>query len=378
MLDFLSRLFDSSGFPPRWHCGSWTTGHGWLHILSDIGVWSAYFAIPCILAFFVLRRPNVPFRFVFVLFGAFILACGTTHLMEAIIFWWPVYRLAGVIKLFTALVSWSTVLVLVRIVPRALTMPTPKELEHQIEVRKQVEEELRDTQSQLEQRVREGTEANRRVQASLAEKEVLLKEVHHRVKNNLQIISSLLDLQSAQAVEGPSVEQFRAARNRVRSMALVHERLYRSEDLGKVDFAAYIEGLADQLLQTYRMRPDSVQLKLQVDPGLQLPIDVAVPCALVLNELLTNCLKHAFPADRNGVIRVSLRAGERDLVALTVVDDGIGLPEGVNDLSRARSFGLQLVAMLAGQLKATTVIQRNGGTMVRLTFPLPLPRAVKP
>src|SRR6201987_5039918 len=102
MFDFLTHLFDTSDFPARWHCGRWTPGHGWLHILSDLGVWSAYLAIPLVLLFFALRRKNVPFRWVFALFGAFILACGTTHLMEAIIFWWPAYRLAGVIKFGTA------------------------------------------------------------------------------------------------------------------------------------------------------------------------------------------------------------------------------------------------------------------------------------
>ena len=125
MLDFFSKLFDTSGFPPRWHCGVWTAGHGWLHIVSDLAVWSAYFTIPCILAYFVLRRRDVPFSNIFWLFGAFILACGTTHLMEAIIFWHPLYRLAGVIKLVTAIVSWGTVVALVPIVPKALAMHSP-------------------------------------------------------------------------------------------------------------------------------------------------------------------------------------------------------------------------------------------------------------
>ena len=119
MIDFLAHLFDTSGFPPRWDCGNWSAGHGWLHILSDLGIWSAYVAIPCVLGYFVLRRRDIPFRRVFLLFGAFILACGTTHLMEAIIFWWPAYRLAGVIKLLTAIVSWSTVLALVPVTPKS-------------------------------------------------------------------------------------------------------------------------------------------------------------------------------------------------------------------------------------------------------------------
>src|SRR4051812_25050481 len=104
-MDFLTGLFDTSSFPPRWHCGDWSAGHGWLHILSDLGVWAAYFAIPLVLGYFLRRRPDLPFRRVVGLFVAFILLCGSTHLMEAVIFWWPAYRLAGVLKLVTAVVS---------------------------------------------------------------------------------------------------------------------------------------------------------------------------------------------------------------------------------------------------------------------------------
>jgi PAS domain S-box-containing protein len=142
MLDFMTHLFDTSGFPARWDCGIWSAPHGWLHILSDLAVWSAYVAIPCVLGYFVVRRRDIPFRTVFLLFGAFILACGTTHLMEAIIFWWPAYRLAGVIKLFTAIVSWATVAALVPATPTALAMRSPRELEREIAARQAAENAL--------------------------------------------------------------------------------------------------------------------------------------------------------------------------------------------------------------------------------------------
>lgn len=157
MLDFLQHLFDTSDWPSRWYCGSWTPEHGWLHIVSDLGVWSAYIAIPCVLGFFALRRKDMPFRTVFWLFGAFILACGTTHLMEAVIFWWPAYRLAGVIKLFTALVSWATVIALVPLVPQALAMRSPEELKREIAERKKAEQELVSLQRQLEALVQQRT-----------------------------------------------------------------------------------------------------------------------------------------------------------------------------------------------------------------------------
>jgi PAS domain S-box-containing protein len=152
-VDFLTRLFDTSDFPARWQCGNWTAAHGWLHILSDLGVWSAYVAIPCVLGYFVVRRKDIPFRTLFLLFGAFILACGTTHLMEAFIFWWPAYRLAAVIKLFTALVSWGTVLALVPVTPKVLAMRSPDELEREITARKNAENALEQANAELKQQV---------------------------------------------------------------------------------------------------------------------------------------------------------------------------------------------------------------------------------
>lgn len=167
MLHFLRHLFDTSDFPARWECGNWTDGNGWLHILSDLGVWSAYIAIPCVLGYFVARKRDVPFRTIFWLFGAFILACGTTHLMEAAIFWWPAYRLAGVIKLATAIVSWATVIALIPVTPVALAMRSPDELEREISERKRVEAALQIAHDDLERRVEERTAELGRANTSL-------------------------------------------------------------------------------------------------------------------------------------------------------------------------------------------------------------------
>ncbi len=155
-MNLFTWLFDPSSFPARWRCGSgWseTPWLGWLHILSDVGVWSAYLAIPLVLAYFVLRRRDLPFRRVFVLFVAFILVCGATHLMEALIFWWPAYRLAGAIKLVTAVVSWATVFALVRVVPEVLVLRSPEELEREITARIKAEEDLRNANVELEIRI---------------------------------------------------------------------------------------------------------------------------------------------------------------------------------------------------------------------------------
>ncbi|MGE0325442.1 MAG: ATP-binding protein [Polyangiaceae bacterium] len=147
MLEFLLKLFDTDDFPARWHCGRWTDGHGWLHILSDLSIFAAYLAIPMVLATFVLKRKDVPFPRIIWLFVGFITSCGTVHLIEAIIFWHPVYRLDGVVKLVTALVSWSTVIALVPVIPRALSLRTPESLEREVALRTR---ELAEEKAKLE------------------------------------------------------------------------------------------------------------------------------------------------------------------------------------------------------------------------------------
>lgn len=205
-----------------------------------------------------------------------------------------------------------------------------------------------------------------RLTASLGEKELLLKEIHHRVKNNLQIISSLLDLQSDHTQDREAQEMFKESRARVRSMALIHERLYRSRDLVRVPIAEYVEQLAQALYHSYRIANNDVVLHLDATMP-PLPLDMAIPCGLILNELLSNCLKHGFKNAHHGWIRVTWRDDGLNNV-LTVADNGAGFPAGLN-FSTASSFGLQLVNTLVEQLKGTIDLVQNGCTMVRITFP---------
>jgi PAS domain S-box-containing protein len=206
------------------------------------------------------------------------------------------------------------------------------------------------------------------IRASLEEKEFLLKEVHHRVKNNLQVISSLLHLQSQHTQDLASIQMFRESQNRVRSMALIHERLYRSRDLAHVEFTDYIESLASHLFSSHQVDNDRIKLAVDVRE-VKLSIDAAIPCGLLLNELISNCLKHAFHEQDKGEIRIKLLPLSSGDIQLSVSDDGIGLPTGIAPQS-GETFGMQLIADLVDQLRGSVQINRDAGTTVQVVFPM--------
>ena len=219
------------------------------------------------------------------------------------------------------------------------------------------------------QDITERKQAEEQLQASLREKEVLLKEIHHRVKNNLQVVSSLLALQ-ADSITDPLVSQmFRDSRSRIQAMGLVHERLYRTKDLASIDAPGYVHDLVAHLFSIYAGPARVVRSQVLVD-DLALGIDTAIPCGLLLTELVSNALKHAFPPGwaREGRIVVELRTAQEGQVTLVVGDDGVGLLPDL-DLRHAQSLGLQLVNLLAGQIKGAVELDRSAGTTFRITFP---------
>jgi two-component sensor histidine kinase len=206
--------------------------------------------------------------------------------------------------------------------------------------------------------------ARARLEASLHEKEALLKEVHHRVKNNLQLISSLLNLQGSRVADPVTAALFADSRNRVRSMALVHENLYRAGNFAGIAMRAHVTSLCTHLRRAYG-RP---QIEIVAESeDITLDLDRAVSCGLVINELVSNAFKHAFPGDRTGHINVTFGCDEDDTCVLTVSDDGVGLPAQI-DIVGAVSLGLQLVHDLVEQLRGTLTVDRNGGTRCVLTF----------
>jgi two-component sensor histidine kinase len=206
------------------------------------------------------------------------------------------------------------------------------------------------------------------IKESLKQKELLLKEIHHRVKNNLQVISSLLSLQSRHISNAEAKVMFEESRNRVSSMALVHEELYRSANFERIDFGSYIRTLAGNLFRSYSMKAGAVDLQVRVDP-VHLNIDTAIPAGLIINELVSNSLKHAFPDGRAGVLSIDLKrvAEVPARYEICVADNGVGFPPDL-DFRNSNSLGLELVSALADQLGASIRHENIGGTQFVIEF----------
>jgi two-component sensor histidine kinase/CheY-like chemotaxis protein len=205
-----------------------------------------------------------------------------------------------------------------------------------------------------------------RLARSLAEKDVLLQEVHHRVKNNLQVIVSLLRLQANAIHDGRLAAALRESQNRVETMALIHEQLYQTRDLRQVDLARHASLLATSLLHSYGVEESRIALRVEVEP-IPIAMDRAIPAGLILNELISNALKHGFPDGRRGSIVIKgVRCGDR--IVLEVRDDGVGLPPTV-ETQQPKSLGLQIVQILSRQLKGAFEAGSGPGGVFRVIFP---------
>jgi two-component sensor histidine kinase len=230
---------------------------------------------------------------------------------------------------------------------------------------------LRHANSKLKKEIGSRKKVQQKLKGLLKEREILIKEVHHRVKNNFMVVSSLLSLQSNKIQNKELQDAFKVGLDRIHAMALIHEKLYRSNDLSRIDFGDYIQTLTINLYRSYNIDPSNVILNTDIEE-VSLEIDNAIPCGLVLNELMTNSVKYAFPPtfDKIGELNVSLKTANKDEIVLIVSDNGIGLPEDI-DIEKTDSLGLRLVHLLINQqLGGTIEIDRANGTAYTLRFKL--------
>jgi len=213
------------------------------------------------------------------------------------------------------------------------------------------------------------TKRKKAEEALLKTENLRKKEIHHRIKNNLQVISSLLSLQAENFIDEKVKEAFQDSQNRVISMSLIHEELYKTGDSEALDFAAYLQKLATELLKSYKIGTEDIRLKLDLE-NVSLKMDTAIPLGIIVSELVSNSLKHAFPMGRNGEIRVKLHRTENDETSqftLIVSDDGIGLSENT-DFRNTSSLGLQLVIALVEQINGSIELEKEAGTGFRIRF----------
>jgi PAS domain S-box-containing protein len=649
-VEFLNSFFSINQFIPHGHCYLWRPELVLLHLLSDVLTGLAYYSIPVMLVYFVRKRRDMPFDWIFLMFSTFILACGTTHLMDVWTLWYPTYWLSGLIKAITAFVSVLTAIELVPLIPLALALPSPAQLEaanyqlgKEIAERKRTEEVLRESEqrwqlalranndgiwdwnvktnkvffstrwkemlgyedeeisndlnerlmrvhpddrermtqaveahfakktpfytiehrilckdgtykwildrgqalwdkdgnvvrmtgthrditerkradealnnllNQLENMVEERTaelirinqslqaeitqrqrieealreseerfratfdqaavgiahvaingswllvnqklcdilgytleelqlltfqdithpddldidlkyieqiladiiqtysmekryfrkdssivwvnltvalmresnsepkyfiaviedisdrqQSQEQIKASLLEKEVLLKEIYHRVKNNLQVISSLLNLQSAYIKDNDDLAIFQQSQQRIASIALIHEKLYQSQDLARINVSEYIRDLVASLFTAYEVNEDAIALRINIDENILLGLDTAIPCSLIIHELVSNSLKYAFPTGNMGTIYIDINQNYENSFMLIFADDGVGLPSDF-DFNNLGSLGLQLVDALTHQLGGEINIKSEIGVEFQVIFPL--------
>ncbi len=392
-MDQLVELFSGTGFMPHGHCYLWTPTLLWLFVVSDLVITCAYYSIPIALIYFVKKRQDLEFNWIFILFSAFIFACGTTHLIAVWTIWQPVYWLDATIKLITASISIITAILLWPLIPRALKLPSPTQLqlaivslESEMLERQQAEARLEQLNRTLEQRVLERTkelqesndalykeietrkQVELTIELALKEKDLLLGEIHHRVKNNLQIINSLLSLQCNTIKNPEMLEILNDCQRRVYSMALIHQTLYQSNNFIAIDFATVLRRLTEHLQSSYGCLEKNIELELNLS-SFDVAIDVATPCGLIANELISNALKHAFPGDLKGTITISLDK-LNDSFELTVSDDGIGIPEE-KILATSDSLGMTLITLLTDQIGGKLEIRRSNPTSFIVQVPFP-------
>jgi two-component sensor histidine kinase len=388
-------LFEPAGLTAHGFCLSWEPGLVALHAISDAVIGISYLSIPLALASLTRRRKDLQYSWMLYAFVGFIVACGATHLFSILTLWVPAYGLEGLVKAATAVLSLATAILLWPLVPRLVALPSPTQLRRLNETlsstlarQEQTAEQLRLSEArvqasnvELERRVAERTadletakQDLERVLAdrtkALEQRDLLLREVYHRVKNNLQIVDGLLVMRATQLQDVQAKHALLDLRSRIYALGLVHHQLMGSDDLKTFDVRPFLNELSANLLDGATERG----IEIVIDAfSLPVGLDFAVPFGLIVTELVTNAIKHAFP-DRAGRISVQLQPDQNGGLLLVVRDDGIGQPEASAAAAPSTGLGMTIVKSLVSQLEGTIVVYHDAGTGIEMHFPLPVQR----
>jgi two-component system, sensor histidine kinase len=379
--EFGSGLFDTSNFPPRWFCGTWSELQGWVHISADVVIWLAYVAIPAALLHYLRRRRDVPFPWLVALFAAFILLCGLTHLLEAAMFWWPAYRFMGLVKLVTAIVSATTAVVLVPLIPRALALKSPAQLEE--EVRRRTDE-LRANEKAL-------IAAREAAVAAAAAKSTFLANMSHEIRTPLAAILGFAELAQAdpaRAAESTTIIE----RNGQHLLQVVDDVLDAAKiDAGKLDVAVEpidVRSLLVDVGAAMRAQAERKGIELRLECRDDVP-QALLTDAVRVRQILFNLVGNALKFTDAGTVVVAVATGE-GTVEFRIEDTGIGMTasdaarlftafEQVRSQRGGTGLGLTISKRLAGLLGGGLEIARTApgvGTAMRFWLPLRAATAV--
>jgi two-component sensor histidine kinase len=407
-------LLNPSGLTAHGFCLSWAPGLIAVHAGSDAVIGLAYYSIPLAIAVVVRERKDLEFRWVAYLFAAFILACGATHMLSILTLWVPAYGIEGLVKVVTAALSIATSALLWPLIPKVLALPSQGQLralnaelssriheqEHTAALLRESEAQVRAANTDLERRVAERTGALEAINAELVEalaartraeadllaakrsleetvaqrsaaldqRDLLLREVYHRVKNNLQMIDSLVVMRARQLADPQAASALQSLRNRIYALGLVHQQLMDSADLRTFDIAPFLHELSRNIIDAGA----SGEIALNVEAcALEVGLDFAIPLGLLVTELLTNSLKHAFP-NQKGAISVELDRIDQGEVVLVVADNGVGVGEVTPAEATPAGLGQRIIAGLVAQLQGSMTADGANGmrTEVRITRPL--------
>ena len=356
-------LFNSSSWPARWTCGNWTSIQGWTSILSDIVIFLSYFGIPLGLLF-VLKQSNlkeVTLKKLLILFTLFIVSCGLTHLIDASLFWVPVYNLSIAMKFFTAIISGTTFIILLQSTPELLNFKSPQQLKKIIKEQTQV---LKDKNIILEYEVEERRKTEAKLQNALQINRNLYKENQHRMKNNLQMISGLLFIRASEQSEEVQ-KDFTDIAERVSSISKVNELLLQLNPDEEAEVDAYFEEMQRELKNIYHQ--SSPNVLCNIPKKLKIPASQVMLCGLIFTEFFSNSVKHAFKGIESPTINIDFKSFANQGFEMKISDNGIGF----NTSERKKgNFGLGIIRNLAAQLNANQELVSipNQGTTLIIHF----------